>query len=116
MKNQFLNLFFTLTLFLLYGCNDEATIPKLECNQPNFTVNQSTEKVRDASTATATKYLYDDTLEAYVVSSDEGGNFFKTISLQTLPTATNPAVGFSVSVDASILISIIGWETKCTSS
>lgn len=101
MKNQFLNLFFTVIVVLFYGCNDEATIPKLECTQPNLIVNQSVEKVRDASTATATKYLYDDTIEAYVVSSDEGGNFFKTISLQTLPTATNPAVGFSVSVDAS---------------
>jgi hypothetical protein len=36
-----------------------------------------------------------------VVSSDENGNFFKTISLQTLGTTTTPAVGFSVPVDAS---------------
>jgi hypothetical protein len=29
-----------------------------------------------------------DIIEAYVVSSDENGNFFKTISLQTLGTTT----------------------------
>ena len=36
-----------------------------------------------------------------MVSSDEEGNFFKTISFQTLATPTIPAMGFSVPVDAS---------------
>jgi hypothetical protein len=48
------------------------------------------------------QYKYDDVIEAYVVSSDEAGNFFKSISFQTLATATTPT-GFSVPVDASNL-------------
>jgi hypothetical protein len=38
--------------------------------------------------ARLSQYTYDDIIEAYVVSSDENGNFFKTISLQTLGTTT----------------------------
>jgi hypothetical protein len=48
------------------------------------------------------QYKYDDVIEAYVVSSDEAGNFF-SISFQTLATATTPTTGFSVPVDASNL-------------
>jgi hypothetical protein len=40
-------------------------------------------------------------IEAYVVSTDEYGNFFKSISFQTLATATTKAIGFSVPVDVS---------------
>lgn len=101
MKNKFQYSFFAIALLFFYSCNEEISIPKLECNLPDLTVNQSVEKVKETASATATKYKYDDVIEAYVVSSDEGGNFFKTISLQTIPTATKPAVGFSVSVDAS---------------
>jgi hypothetical protein len=51
--------------------------------------------------AIVTQYKYDDIIEAYVVSTDEHGNFFKTISFQTLGTATQAAIGFSVPVDVS---------------
>jgi hypothetical protein len=56
-----------------------------------------------AVTNACVKYKYDDVIEAYVVSSDEAGNFFKSISFQTLATATTPTTGFSVPVDASNL-------------
>jgi hypothetical protein len=56
-------------------------------------------EIRTNAGAIVTQYTYDDIIEAYVVSSDENGNF-KTISLQTLGTTTTP-VGFSVPVDAS---------------
>lgn len=97
MKNTFL----TLIGLLFLSCNEEIVIPKLECNQPSLTVNQTLEKIKERSSVTATKYLYDDIIEAYVVSSDEEGNFFKTISLQTIPTETAAAIGFSVAIDAS---------------
>jgi hypothetical protein len=76
-------------------------MPKLVCTQPDFTVNKTVEKVYELSNNTAKQYLYDDIIEAYVVSSDEGGNFFKTISLQTIAAAKTPAIGFSVPIDAS---------------
>lgn len=42
------------------------------------------------------KYTNDDIIEAYVTSSDEGGNFYKTISL----VAIDGSVGFSMPIDA----------------
>lgn len=85
----------------LISCSKEVETPELACTQPNLTVNKSVEKVYELSGTTAKQYLYDDIIEAYVVSSDEGGNFFKTISLQTKQTEKAPAIGFSVPIDAT---------------
>jgi len=92
-------LFFAISL--LYSCNNEVENPELACLQSNLTVNNTVEKVHELTGTTAKQYLYDDIIEAYVVSSDEGGNFFKTISLQTKETENMPAIGFSVPVDAT---------------
>ncbi|SHL64925.1 DUF5689 domain-containing protein [Flavobacterium chilense] len=101
MKNKFLNSFTVLLILLFCNCNNEAEAPKLECTQPDLAVNKTVEKVREVSGTTARQYVYNDIIEAYVVSSDEGGNFFKTISFQTLAKDRFPATGFSVPVDAS---------------
>src|SRR3954471_14002969 len=101
MKNTFLNSLFVLLFLFLYSCSAEIEFPKLGCTQPNLTVNQTVEKVKSISGLTPKLYSFDDVIEAYVVSSDEGGNFFKSISLQTLKTDQMPAIGFSVPVDVS---------------
>jgi hypothetical protein len=101
MKNNYKNLFTLLFILLFCNCNEDVAIPKLECTQPDLTVNRSVEDVLKTGTITATKYVYDDVIEAYVVSSDENGNFFKTLYLQTLATENQPSIGFSVSVDAT---------------
>ncbi|KAF2079272.1 DUF5689 domain-containing protein [Flavobacterium sharifuzzamanii] len=85
----------------LISCSKEVETPELVCTQPNLSVNKSVEKVYELVSPTAKQYLYDDIIEAYVVSSDEGGNFFKTISLQTKETEKAPAIGFSVPIDAT---------------
>lgn len=101
MKNIILNSFFTASLLLICSCSTEVENPKLACTQPDFTVNKTVEKIYELSGNVAKQYLYNDIIEAYVVSSDEGGNFFKSISLQTKATDRIPAIGFSVPVDAS---------------
>ncbi len=101
MKNRFLNSFFALTILTFYSCNNEVELPKLECSQPDLTVNKTVEKVHELSGNVAKEYVYDDIIEAYVISSDENGNFFKSISFQTLATEKNPPTGFSVPIDAS---------------
>lgn len=82
-------------------CSTEIEMPKLECTQPDFVANKTVENVYQLSGTTAKQYLYDDIIEAYVVSSDESGNFFKTISLQTKASEKSPAIGFSVPLDVS---------------
>lgn len=101
MNNSYKSFSALLFLLLFCNCNEDIVIPKLECTQPELITNRAIEDVLKPATITATKYVYDDIIEAYVVSSDENGNFFKTIYLQTLTTEEKPAIGFSVSVDAT---------------
>jgi hypothetical protein len=103
MKDTFYTIFsFSLSVILFSSCiNDEVAIPRLICNQPDLSVNKSVAEVHENAGAIVSQYTYDDVIEAYVVSTDEFGNFFKSISFQTLATATAPAIGFSVPVDAT---------------
>jgi hypothetical protein len=101
MTNRFLTSLFAFSFLLLFSCNEEVEVPKLECTQPDLKVNKTVEKVHELSGNVAKQYVYDDIIEAYVVSSDEGGNFFKSISFQTLAKNGIPATGFSIPVDAS---------------
>lgn len=101
MKLKFYTVFLGITITFGSCAKEEFDVPKLSCNQPDLKVNRTVEEVRAVTNSIVTQYTYDDIIEAYVVSSDEGGNFFKTISFQTLATATTPAMGFNVPVDAS---------------
>ena len=103
MKLFFSNPSFCVFLILLFSSCiiEEPALPPLECNQPYLTVNRTVAEVREAADAIVAPYKYDDIIEAYVISTDEHGNFFKTISFQTLATTSQPAIGFSVPVDVS---------------
>ena len=105
MKSTFYSVFlFLLMPFTFSNCvTDDIPAPKLLCTQPDLVPNKTVGEVQSVANAIVTQYKYDDIIEAYVVSSDESGNFFKSISFQTLATATSPAVGFSVPVDATNL-------------
>lgn len=105
MKNytfQFL-LMMLLLVFLGSCANDDVKIPELSCNQTDIPVNKTVAEIQETTAKIVSQYVYDDVIEGYVVSSDENGNFFKTISFQTLVTATTPSIGFSVPVDATNL-------------
>lgn len=103
MKTNILKSVFFVALATLFGCvnDDNYEVPALDCTQPNLIANRTIPQVIAASSPLVTQYTFDDVIQAYVVSSDEAGNFYKSISLQTLATATTPAVGFSVPVDAA---------------
>jgi len=48
------------------------------------------------------EYTSDDIVEAYVTSNDAAGNFYKSISFQSIPTASGAPIGFSVAVNKSM--------------
>ncbi|WP_264566262.1 DUF5689 domain-containing protein [Flavobacterium sp. N3904] len=101
MNIKFYTVFLGITIAFGSCAKEEFDVPKLTCTQPDLKVNRTVEEVRAVTGSIVTQYTYDDIIEAYVVSSDESGNFFKTISFQTLAKATTPSIGFSVPVDAS---------------
>jgi hypothetical protein len=88
--------------------NDDYSTPTLtgvvgpDCVEPSVAVNKTVSAVNAMANSSIQLYTADDVIEAYVTSNDERGNFFKSISLQTLP-ADGPVIGFSVVVDGTTL-------------
>ncbi|MDI9310472.1 MAG: DUF5689 domain-containing protein [Limnohabitans sp.] len=52
--------------------------------------------------STPKPYTQNDYIEGYVTSSDERGNFYKSVSLQTITTSGTP-IGFSIAIDKESL-------------
>jgi hypothetical protein len=104
MKNIiFKSIFLFLSIGFITGCvNEDFPAPTDTLKTYEFTTTTTVPAVSTAATTTPVLYATDDIIEAYVTSSDEKGNFFKSISFQTLPVAGS-AVGFSVSINASTL-------------
>ena len=79
---------------------DDYGTPDLSNECVTIDANVQVNTITSSATATAAEYPNneegDDFIEAYVTSSDEGGNFFKSISM----IATDGGVGFSVPVDS----------------
>jgi hypothetical protein len=109
MKIKYLKSLAALALFsgLVAGCitDDNYETPIQECIEPNLTANKTVAEVLAMATSTATEYVSTttDIIEGYVTSSDERGNFFKTVYMQTMPTDGSAPIGFSVAIDDTSL-------------
>jgi len=98
------SLFFALlTAGFVSSCanDDNYSDPNGECTQPDLTVTKTVQEIIATATSAPKLYTGDDVIEGYVTSSDEQGTFFKSISLQTLPTDGSAPVGFSVAVNVN---------------
>lgn len=99
MKANILKLIFfiTLSITLFTGCvnDDDYAIPNLECNEPSIVATKTVAAIYSQATAVAKLYSADDVIEANVVSSDKGRNFYKVIYLNSL----DGQIGFSVAVN-----------------
>ena len=60
--------------------NDEFKDPDLSNECENLTVTKTVQEIAALASASYVKYDGDDIIEAYVTSSDQGGNFYKSIS------------------------------------
>lgn len=93
--------------FFFNSCvqDDDYSIPPIDCTGM-VTNKYIADILADVNASTATNklvyYTEDAILEGYVISSDETGNFFKTISIQNNPQ--NPtSKGIQVEIDANSL-------------
>ena len=100
MKN--LKLVLTTAVFAtLVGCvnGDDYGTPDLSNDCVTIATTKQVSDITSISTATTTQYTTTETIdyiEAYVTSSDEGGNFYKSISMMSL----DGLKGFSMPVDS----------------
>lgn len=96
MKN--LNILFsTFLVTILFSCvnSDDYDTPDLSGDCITLTATKTVQEVRATATTNAQQYVNDDIIEAYVTSSDEGGNFYKSISM----VSVDGVQGFSIPVD-----------------
>lgn len=93
-KYTFAALAFAVTL-LTTGCanSDDVSVPTIEYHQATATI--TLEELYAKANTTLQQYTEDDILEVYVSSTDEGGTFYKSVSLQNLEGTK----GLSISVD-----------------
>lgn len=91
-------------VFFFNSCvqDDEYSIPPMDCTGME-TSKRIADLIADVEASTEINnlvyYSQDAVLEGYVVSSDETGNFFKTVSIQDHPT--NPTTkGIQLEIDA----------------
>lgn len=80
------------------GCanDDDYNAPNLSGNCSTLVATKQVSDIVALSAATYKKYDADDIIEAYVTSSDEGGNFYKALSL----VSVDGTVGFSIPIDS----------------
>lgn len=98
MKTRMLKSVYLLAFASLFSScvnDDNYDIPNLECTETSLVKTKEVSQIPASSTVA--QYTGDDVIEAYVTSSDEAGNFFKSISFQTL----DGSQGFSVPVDVT---------------
>ena len=98
-------LLLSLTISLFSGCanDDKYNVPKETLVTYTFTPTKTVYEIEDTATSTPVEYTVDDIIEAYVTSSDEKGNFYKSVSFQTIPTNGSNPIGFSVPLNATTL-------------
>lgn len=91
-----------ITLSFLGCAENSFKDPEDTCTETSWVKTKEVSDIVALATATPTKYTADDVIEGYVTSNDERGNFYKSVSLQTIPTSGAP-VGFSIAIDKESL-------------
>lgn len=96
MKNT-IKYFLLFGLTTLVGCvnSDVYDTPDLSGECQTLTATKTVQEVQALATSNAAQYTSDDIIEAYVTSSDEGGNFYKSISM----VSQDGLQGFTMPVD-----------------
>ncbi len=75
--------------------SDTYGTPDLSGNCTDLAVTKQVQDITSTATTTYDLYEGEDIIEAYVTSSDQGGNFYKSISLMSV----DGTVGFSMPID-----------------
>lgn len=100
LKNSILFIF--ITFFISCVQTDDFDLPKIEINEPGITVNTTIDAIKKAYDQSGEKIFTFNAsdlsvFEAFVISSDESGNFYKLLILQD--KSENPTSGIEILID-----------------
>lgn len=91
-----------MSLFLACVKDQDFSTPTIECNEPVVKITNTIQQVKDMYLfGGATTIETDVIIEGYVVSNDEAGNIYKTLSIQDAPE--NPTAAIKISIDQTDL-------------
>jgi hypothetical protein len=104
-KNIFKSVLLLAFITIFPSCTDSDRTYKSgapEIQTYELTPTLTVAALKALATGTPTEYTSDDVIEAYVTSNDAGGNFYKSISFQSVPSSSGTPIGFSVGVNKSM--------------
>jgi len=116
MKNTHQNLLYIFILvFISCVKTDDFDIPNIESEEPIITSNTTIKAVKNSFNQSNEKvYTFpandDSIIEAYIISSDEAGNFYKNISIQD--NYENPTAGIELLIDMKDYYTKFNFGTK----
>ncbi len=97
MKSFKIILFLAISMTVSCVQDKEFDAPKITDTNPKLTANTTIAELKKMTTNKPAKITRELILEGYVVSSDEAGNFYRTLHFQDSPT--NPTQGLQLDVD-----------------
>ena len=102
----FSRLLWGLVFIMMYTCAEDQNfdVPEISCEPPNLKVNASIAAVKSIYKGAVTQIKQELIIEGYVISSDEKGNFYRTLHFQNSPV--NPTDGLQLDVDIQNLHSM----------
>jgi hypothetical protein len=89
---------FYVLMLCLIACVSESdfSVPKVICEEQVFQITHSIAQVKEMAGYGITTFNDELIIEGYVVTTDESGNIYKSISIQDRPKDPTCAIGFSV--------------------
>jgi hypothetical protein len=110
-------LFHSFILLSILSCvrPQDFNIPQIEMDDPEFSANSNISAVKNAYDQSGERIFTFDSndssiIEGYVVSSDEAGNFYKTLIIQD--NYLNPTSGIEISIDLKAYFSKYNFGRK----
>ncbi len=100
MKNKYINkTLVVITSFIIAGCvkDSDFSTPNVACIEQTLTVTNTLDQIKDMYTFGGTQFETDIVIEGYVVSSDQSGNIYKSLSIQNQPE--NPTSAIKIAID-----------------
>jgi len=92
----FISLFVLIGTFSCVNDNSDFATPQVNCTEPAVTVTNTLAELKANAVGAIHQLTQDMVVEGYVVSSDEQGNFFSSLSIQNL----DGTAGVKISMDS----------------
>lgn len=100
MKNKYINkALVVITSLIIASCVKDSNFstPNVACIEQTLTVTNTLGQIKDMYAFGGTQFETDIVIEGYVVSSDQSGNIYKSLSIQNQPE--NPTSAIKIAID-----------------